>query len=287
VPSIFDRKPILPAKREPPKQEDKQERTEFAPGASMLGQLAMVLAQAIYPQPRDRALDVNCGAGHVAFALSLFIGAGGRVVGVESSPELLDEARRRKAVATFSEVELYAMQPDRLVFPSGGFSLVTCGMGLPSFQDPAAALKEMHRVLQPGGWIGLTVPHPGGMLLDELPAPDLSGVATAIGGLPAVPPPAHLGLWTEQTVAELLVATGFNAVHVQVMRRTAVYRTVDEWWRDGAMTPLGTPQLLPAAARAPVPEQLAAAFRERLRGRFLRIPFAVTVALARRGGSIR
>lgn len=285
--SIFDRKPLLPARRPSPLLRPASASNELPPGTSMLAQLGILLAQAVFPQPRDRALDINCGPGYVTFPLGMTIGTGGRIVGVDQSADFVTAAKQRTTDATFKHVEFYTMQPDRLEFPASSFNLVTCGMGLTHFQRPDAVLRESHRVLRGGGWLGLTVAHPGGALLDGLAAPASvsPGQPTT---LPAVVSPERRDLWSEQAVGALLVANGFAAVHVQVIQRTAVYRTVEEWWKDGALTSDGTPLPLPPGARRDtVPADLALAYRERLRGRFLRVPLTVTVALARRGNMLQ
>ena len=286
--SIFDRKPVLPPRPQTPAIVPAPESNEMPPGASLSGQLGMLLAQAIFPQPRDRALDINCGTGYVTIPLGMFIGTGGRVVGIDQSAELVAAAKKRTTDSALKHIEFYPMQPDRLEFPANTINLATWGMGLSGFTNPEAVLKEIHRVLRAGGWFGLTVAHPGGPLLHDGSAPTHNPSSEGISGLPMVVPPVRRDLWSEQAVGELLVATGFTAVHVQVIRRTAVDRTVEEWWNDGALTPDGTPLPLPSGAHhEPIPPELAVAYRERLRGRFLRVPLTVTIALARRGGTLQ
>lgn len=275
--SVFDRRPV-PARRSTPPPNP----NELPASANPLAHLGMLLTEAMYPQSRDHALDVACSVGHVAFTLSMFIKSG-RVVGVDSSPALLAEARRRKEAGGFSGVELYAMPSERLGFSTASFNLATCNMAIGDTAQPEAVLAEMGRVLRPGGWIGVTLAHPGAAVLDALPAAgDEPNASTAVGPA-AAPLPTLRSLWDERAVAEKLMEAGFTATHVQVVRRVLLFRTVEEWWRAGAPTPnRPLPQLAPGAAPDPLPAELARRMREQLLGAPLRVPVAVTLGIARK-----
>jgi demethylmenaquinone methyltransferase/2-methoxy-6-polyprenyl-1,4-benzoquinol methylase len=106
----------------------------------------------------DRVLDVATGTGAVARALRARKGCA--VVGLDQSPEMLAEARRRVG----AEVELVAGEADRLPFPDGEFDGLTFTYLLRYVEDPAATLRELARVVRPGGVIaGLEFGVPAGL----------------------------------------------------------------------------------------------------------------------------
>jgi demethylmenaquinone methyltransferase/2-methoxy-6-polyprenyl-1,4-benzoquinol methylase len=97
--------------------------------------------------PGDRVLDVATGTGLVARALVRAHGC--RVVGVDQSPEMLAEARRR----VNGNVELVEASADALPFGDGEFDALTFTYLLRYVDDPAAILRELARVVRPGGTI--------------------------------------------------------------------------------------------------------------------------------------
>jgi demethylmenaquinone methyltransferase/2-methoxy-6-polyprenyl-1,4-benzoquinol methylase len=97
--------------------------------------------------PGDRVLDVATGTGLVARALVREHGC--RVVGVDQSPEMLAEARRR----VNGNVELVEASADALPFADGEFDALTFTYLLRYVDDPAATLRELARVVRPGGTI--------------------------------------------------------------------------------------------------------------------------------------
>jgi len=98
-----------------------------------------------------RSLDVACGGGDFAWALAL---RGDRVVGLDRDREALALARTvRPHVAGVDLVEGDAL---RLPFRDGSFDLCLCNSSVEHFDDDEAALREMARVLRPGGRLVLT-----------------------------------------------------------------------------------------------------------------------------------
>ena len=96
------------------------------------------------------ALDAGCGTG---FQTALLAALGYGAHGLDLSPALLAVARRRVPAATFVRGRL-----ERLPYPDASFDAVTCcGSTLSFVADSAAALRELGRVLRPGGRLLLEV----------------------------------------------------------------------------------------------------------------------------------
>ena len=95
-----------------------------------------------------RVLDVACGAGIVS---GLASSRGAEVIGVDFSPEMLAEARRRYPALQFREGDAEA-----LPFEADRFDAVVINFGLHHFPFPARAVAEAHRVLRPGGRLCFT-----------------------------------------------------------------------------------------------------------------------------------
>ena len=103
--------------------------------------------------PGSRGLDVGCGVGLYALWLAEAVGPRGRVVGVEPGAERVEAARALVggAPGPRGELEFRTGDATALDLPAGGFDWVWCGDVLHHVQDTQAALKEMIRVLRPGG----------------------------------------------------------------------------------------------------------------------------------------
>jgi demethylmenaquinone methyltransferase/2-methoxy-6-polyprenyl-1,4-benzoquinol methylase len=97
----------------------------------------------------DVVLDVATGTG--AVALELVRRYDCRVVGLDQSPEMLEEARRRVG----ARVELHTGRAESLPFDDGSFDALTFTYLLRYVADPAATLSELARVVRPGGAIAM------------------------------------------------------------------------------------------------------------------------------------
>jgi ubiquinone/menaquinone biosynthesis C-methylase UbiE len=106
--------------------------------------------------PGMRALDVACGTGIVARLAALQVGSTGRVVGVDSNEAMLAVARAQPAPGG-AQVEWRQGDATKLPFTDGEFDRVLCQHGLQYVADRIAALREMKRVLAPGGRLALSV----------------------------------------------------------------------------------------------------------------------------------
>jgi demethylmenaquinone methyltransferase/2-methoxy-6-polyprenyl-1,4-benzoquinol methylase len=99
-------------------------------------------------QPGDAVLDAACGTGDLALA-DLRAGAG-RVVGVDFSERMLKRAARKSSAVEWVQGDLC-----RLPFAAETFQAVTIGFGLRNVSDREDTLRELRRVLAPGGRLGI------------------------------------------------------------------------------------------------------------------------------------
>jgi SAM-dependent methyltransferase len=113
----------------------------FGPFADRLVELAA-------PRPADRALDVACGTGIVARRIAARVA---RAVGLDSNPGMIEVARTVEPSIDWRAAEAGAMP-----LPDASFDLVLCQQGLQFFPDRRAALREMRRVLVPGGRLAIS-----------------------------------------------------------------------------------------------------------------------------------
>jgi demethylmenaquinone methyltransferase/2-methoxy-6-polyprenyl-1,4-benzoquinol methylase len=106
------------------------------------------MVDAVAPQANERILDVATGTGMVAAELRAR--ADCTVVGLDQSPEMLAAARTRFA-SDGARVELVQGQAEQLPFADASFDAVTFTYLLRYVDDPAATMRELARVVRPGG----------------------------------------------------------------------------------------------------------------------------------------
>jgi demethylmenaquinone methyltransferase / 2-methoxy-6-polyprenyl-1,4-benzoquinol methylase len=99
----------------------------------------------------DSALDVCCGTGDLALALSRRVSPGGHVVGCDFSEPMLDLAREKAAERQAPALRFEWADALQLPYDSGRFDAVTVGFGVRNLADLDRGLSEMRRVLKPGG----------------------------------------------------------------------------------------------------------------------------------------
>lgn len=102
------------------------------------------------PQAGERILDVACGTGIVARLIAQRLGGTAELAGLDPSPPML-EVGRSTAAQEGVQIAFHEGKAEELPFSDASFDLVTIQQGLQYFQDKAAGLHEIHRVLVPGG----------------------------------------------------------------------------------------------------------------------------------------
>jgi ubiquinone/menaquinone biosynthesis C-methylase UbiE len=99
----------------------------------------------------DRVLDVACGTGVVASRVNLVSRKLCYVTGIDINEGMLNAARINP------QVQWHLGSATELPFDAGSFDVVLCQQGLQYFPDRMAAMREMARVLAPGGRVCLNV----------------------------------------------------------------------------------------------------------------------------------
>ncbi|MGH9866858.1 MAG: bifunctional demethylmenaquinone methyltransferase/2-methoxy-6-polyprenyl-1,4-benzoquinol methylase UbiE [Candidatus Polarisedimenticolia bacterium] len=171
--------------------------------------------------PGELAADLCCGTGDLAMEMA---SRGARVVGVDFSPEMLRLAAA-KGARGLTEADCL-----RLPFPDGRFDVATVAFGVRNLADLGAGLREILRVLRPGGRAGiLEFAHPTGTVFPWIYRGYLRWAVPSIGAALSGRRAAYdyLGSSIEQfpdqpRMETILVEAGFGRVrHVNFARGIA------------------------------------------------------------------
>lgn len=115
------------------------------------------LTVAAVVRPGDRVLDACCGTGDLAVESAR---AGARVTGLDFSERMLERAHRKSTAVEWVRGDVL-----ELPFPDGSFDAATVGFGIRNVDDLEGGLRELARVLRPGGRLGcLEITRPRGLL---------------------------------------------------------------------------------------------------------------------------
>lgn len=102
-------------------------------------------------QPGKKALDVCCGTADWTIALANAVGPTGEVTGLDFSENMLKVGQQKIENLNLKQVTLIHGNAMELPFPNDSFDYVTIGFGLRNVPDYIQVLREMNRVLKPGG----------------------------------------------------------------------------------------------------------------------------------------
>ena len=103
-------------------------------------------------------LDIGTGTGHLAIAAAEITGAEGRVIGVDISALMLEQARSKVEALGLSNVEFKLADAEELNYPANSFDRILCANTFPWIEDKEATLRLWYQFIKPGGLIGIHTP---------------------------------------------------------------------------------------------------------------------------------
>jgi ubiquinone/menaquinone biosynthesis C-methylase UbiE len=179
----------------------------------------------------EHVVDVACGTGVVTRLAAERIG-GGAVAGVDVTPGMLEVARE---VAGDTAIEWHEASAEALPLGDATFDVALCQMGLQFFPDKPGAVREMWRVLRPGGRVVLNVPGPTPPPLAVLEQALRRHIGPDAGGFVAT----VFSLYDTVEVRKLLEGAGFTDVQVRSEAKTlSVPPAEDFLWQYVYSTPV-------------------------------------------------
>jgi arsenite methyltransferase len=105
------------------------------------------------PAPGERVVDIGSGAGLDSFLAAQQVGPRGHVIGVDMTTAMLDKSTATAAELRLGQVEFREGLAEALPVDAGWADVVISNGVINLCADKRAALSEIHRVLEPGGWL--------------------------------------------------------------------------------------------------------------------------------------
>ena len=184
------------------------------------------------PRPGERVLDVACGTGVVARLVAQQVGRTGHVTGLDLNPGMLavGASIASNETATRAPITWQEASATKMPLPDAAFDVAYCQLGLQFSSDRPAALREMHRVLVPGGRLGLMVwrdiqHSPGFGVLAAALARHVSAEAAGVMRAP-------FGLAQAEELRALVAAAGFHDIAIRPVAGTVCFPSAARFVQD-------------------------------------------------------
>ncbi len=204
------------------------------------------------PRPEWRALDVATGGGHTALALAPFVR---EVVATDLTPQMLAAAREFLRSKAVRNVEFREADATALPFSDSEFDLATCRIAPHHFHDVGRFVRELFRVLRPGGIA---------VVIDNM-VPEDRESAEYINSFERLRDPSHNRSYTESEWIRFFQEAGFGGLHVEFFRKARDFEvwtkmlSVDEVTKERLRSMLADAP--PRARYALAPEEKSGALR--------------------------
>lgn len=174
----------------------------------------------------DRVLDVGAGTGATLVPAARQVGAGGRVVGVDLAPGMVDRLAETITATGMANAEALVADAEALPYPDESFDIVLCAFTLFFFADTERALAEFRRVLRDGGALAIsTFTRQGSASIDR--------IWKRLSAHIAVPPPADDEKRFDESERLVAVLSDAGFVDIEVLESPfeVVLPDFEAWWR--------------------------------------------------------
>ncbi len=127
-----------------------------APALSFWNRFGQKTIDQLALRPGDRVLDVCCGSGASAIPAAVAVGSTGQVLGIDLAESLLELARHKSEQQGLQNIEFRYSDFENLGLPSESFDAIVCVFGIFFVPDMLAAVRELWRMVRPGGKLAIT-----------------------------------------------------------------------------------------------------------------------------------
>jgi SAM-dependent methyltransferase len=159
------------------------------------------------PDPQALVLDIATGTGNTALAFAPFVR---RVVGIDFTPEMLAEAADLTEQKCIGNLDLCLADVMALPFPDSAFDLVLSRRAPHHFSDIKGALKEMTRVLRPGGVLAI----------DDRSVPEDDDVDRTMNQLDVLHDRSHVREYRPSEWKQMLIGAGLQPREMRTYARS-------------------------------------------------------------------
>ena len=163
------------------------------------------------PQKNWRALDVATGGGHVAYTFAPHVE---RMWATDITQEMLDQVKAEAAKRGLANVRVTYAKAEALPFEDASFDLVTCRIAPHHFDSIPDFLKEVHRVLKPGGLLAIVD--------NVVPA---GAVGDYVNAFERFRDPSHLRAWTMEEWRDAVIKAGLKVAHEEQIYKQMEFKS--------------------------------------------------------------
>ncbi len=215
---------------------------------------ALPLLEIVQLQKGQKVLDMATGTGIIAIAAAQNIGSEVRVIGVDFSSGMLEQARQKIKELGLQNIELIEADAEYIDFNNESFDVIICSTAIVYFKDIPAALGKWYRFLKPGGVVAFSCCSEescGAPLIIEV-CDKHSILLTNINEPTGTPEKCH----------RLLAEAGFQDIEVKT-QQLGFYRNLEQAreWNGGWFHPRENPLLQVSLEQM---EELKAEYRQKI-----------------------
>jgi SAM-dependent methyltransferase len=189
------------------------------------------MVERLEPQPGQTILELGAGPGDTGFEVAQTLGADGKLISTDISPEMVEVAKRRVSTFGVTNVEFRVMDAQEIELPDSAVDGVIHRFGPMLLPDPDASFAEVHRVLRDGGLYLSTViggPQDNPWMTSIGMSVMQAGIQMPGGG--PMGPGGPFSLADPDQLRERIARAGFDEVTVEPLDLSFDFATAEEAW---------------------------------------------------------